>query len=357
MKKLFYFIFILCSFSILSCSQHKETKTKDQTTTYQLTVVKQQAIANSLRLPAQLVAYQMVAIYPKVSGYIKQIPVDIGSVVQEGQLIMQMEAPEVEQNNLAAQATYFKAQASYKASKDSYSRLLTASKTAGAVSPNDLQTTLSKMQADSALCLSEKASWKAMESLKDYLLVKAPFAGTITQRNIDPGALVTAGNKSDAKPLLELQQLSRLRLQVKVPEIFATQLQANQQVDFTVEALPGRTFTGSISRLANALDEKYRSESVEIDVINTDHTLLPGMYAELVLPVRGHQNAFVVPQTAVITSTEKKYLIVVTNKKAHLVDVSCGNEHNGMIEVFGALSSGQSIVAKPDEDIKEGQEL
>jgi RND family efflux transporter MFP subunit len=356
MKKLFYIIYILSSITVLSCSEQKESKAKEQSTSYRLVVVKQQAIANSLRLPAQLVAYQMVAIYPKVTGYIKQIPVDIGSLVHEGQLIMQMEAPEVEQNNLAAQATYFKAVASYKASKDSYSRLLTASKTAGAVSPNDLQTVLSKMQADSSLCSSEKARWKAMESLKDYLLVKAPFAGTITQRNIDPGALVTAGNKSE-KPLLELQQVSRLRLQVKVPESFATQLQANQKVDFTVEALPGRTFTGSISRLANALDEKYRSESVEIDVINTDNTLLPGMYAELVLPVRGHQNAFVVPQTAVITSTEKKYLIVVTNKKAHLVDVSCGNEHNGMIEVFGALSSGQSIVAKADEDIKEGQEL
>ena len=211
------------------------------------------------------------------------------------------------------------------------------------------------MQSDSAMANSEKANWMAMESMKDYLIVKAPFDGTITQRNIHPGALVTVGNKTDAKPMLELQQISKLRLEVKVPETFATQLENNQKVSFVVDALPGKTFSGIISRQANSLDEKYRSESVEIDVLNSDNILMPGMYAEVLLPLKGHANACIVPQAAVITSTEKKYLIKVKDHKAAIVDVRTGNESNGMIEIFGDVKAGDAVIEKASEEIKQDQ--
>jgi RND family efflux transporter MFP subunit len=281
--------------------------------------------------------------------------VDIGTAVKQGQVIMEMEAPDVEQNSLAAQERYIKAQASYRASKDNYLRLQNTAKTAGAVSPNDLQAAQSRMQSDSALCNSEKANWMSMESMKEYLIVKAPFDGTITQRNIHPGALVTVGNKADMKPLLELQQISKLRLQIKVPEAYATQLENNQKVSFVVEALPGKTFTGTISRQANSLDEKYRSESFEIDVINSDNILMPGMYAEVLLPLKGHANACIVPQSAVVTSTEKKYVIKVQDHKSVLVNVTTGNEDKGMIEIFGDIKAGDSVIEKANEEIKQGQ--
>ena len=362
MKKNIYLLVVACSFAITlsSCSKNEAATSKtpssfNNSTTYSLYDVKEQAVGDILRLPAQLSAYEFVNIYPKVTGYIKTITVDIGSQVKEGQVIMEMEAPEVEQNCLAAYERYLKALAAFSASKDSYYRLLDAAKTAGAVSPNDLQIAHSKMESDSALCKSEKANWEAMKSLKDYLIVKAPFDGTITQRNIHPGALVTVGNKMDGAPMLELQQISKLRLQVKVPETFATQLAVNQKISFTVEALPGRTFTGTISRQANSLDEKYRSESVEIDVLNSDKLFMPGMYAEVLLPMTGHSNARIVPQSSVVTSTEKKYVIKVANHIANIIDVSTGNENNGMIEVFGNLMPNDSIIVKAGDDIKQNQ--
>jgi RND family efflux transporter MFP subunit len=268
---------------------------------------------------------------------------------------MQLEAPEVEQNAISAYERYSKAVAAYNASKDSYYRLVDAAKTVGAVSPNDLETAQSKMQSDSEFCNSENANWKAMQTLKDYLVVRAPFDGTITQRNIHPGALVTPGSKMEGTPMLELQQIAKLRLQVKVPETYAPQLAVNQKISFTVEALPGRTFIGAISRQANSLDEKYRSESVELDVPNTDRLFMPGMYAELLLPIEGHNNAIIVPETAVRTSTEKKYLIKVSNHRAEIVDVSTGNENNGMIEVFGALAPTDTVLVRAEDDIKENQ--
>ncbi len=348
---------IICSLLFTACSR-KENNTsekKAEAVSYPLCAVKTQAIATTLRLPAQLNPFYEVSIYPRVTGYIKTLPVDIGSVVKEGQLLMQMEAPDVEQNSVAAQERYIKVQATYRASKDNYTRLMNAAKTAGAVSPNDLQMAQSQMQSDSALSNSEKANWMAMESMKDYLTVRAPFDGTITQRNVHPGALVTTGNKTDMSPLLELQQISKLRLQVKVPETYATQLEDNQNISFVVDALPGKTFTGTISRQANSLDDKYRSETFEIDITNTDHLLMPGMYAEVLLPLKGHPNACVVPQTAVVVSTEKKYVIKVQDNKTALVDVTTGNEDNGIVEIFGDIKAGDMVIEKANDEIKANQ--
>jgi len=361
MKKVFYIsaTVILFSLTLASCSSKKSdpSEKKSVVANYSLYTVKMQALGTILRLPAQLNPFYEVSIYPRVTGYIKTLPVDIGSVVKQGQLLMEMEAPDVEQNSISAQERYIRVQATYRASKDNYYRLLNTAKTAGAVSPNDLQEAQSQMQSDSALCNSEKANWMAMESMKDYLIVRAPFDGTITQRNVHPGALVTPGNgnKMEMEPLLELQQISKLRLQVKVPETFATQLQDGQIVSFEVDALPGKTFTGAISRQANSLDDKYRSESFEIDVINSDNLLMPGMYAEVLLPLKGHPNACIVPQTAVVISTEKKYVIKVQNNKAVIVDVTTGNEDKGMIEIFGDVKAGDSVIENANDEIKQDQ--
>ena len=178
MKKTIFLPVVVCSLAITlsSCSKNEAaTSNKNpssfNSTAYALYSVKEQAVGNVLRLPAQLSAYEYVNIYPKVTGYIKKIMVDIGSQVKEGQIIMEMEAPEVEQNSIAAYERYLKALSSFNSSKDSYYRLLDAAKTSGAVSPNDLQIAQAKMQSDSALCNSEKANWEAMKSLKDYLIV------------------------------------------------------------------------------------------------------------------------------------------------------------------------------------------
>ena len=182
MKRTIYLPIVVCLLAITlsSCSKNEAATSNKipssfNSTAYALYSVKEQALGNVLRLPAQLSAYEFVNIYPKVTGYIKKIMVDIGSQVKEGQVIMEMEAPEVEQNSLAAYERYLKALSSFNSSKDSYYRLLDAAKTSGAVSPNDLQIAQAKMQSDSALCNSEKANWEAMKSLKDYLIGTSSF--------------------------------------------------------------------------------------------------------------------------------------------------------------------------------------
>lgn len=188
MKKIIYITLtiILPSFGWVSCNRNESRSSASNIKSYSLCVVRQQALPTTLRLPAQLNPYQMVEIYPKVNGYIKEIFVDMGSKVKQGEVLMLMEAPEVQQNSVGAHEAYLKTLATYNESKDNYSRLLIASETAGAVSPNDLQIALSKMQSDSAACNSGKANWMAMEAMKDYLTVRAPFDGTITQRNVHP---------------------------------------------------------------------------------------------------------------------------------------------------------------------------
>jgi len=356
MKKIILITVTICfaSFLWVSCSHEKSTSAENKSAAgnYSLYKIKESSLESTLRLPAQLNPYQEVAIYPRITGYVKSVPVDIGTLVKQGETLMELEAPDIEQNTISAHEKYLNAQSAYNASRDTYSRLVKTSETKGAVSQGDLQAAQSKMQSDSAMSNSEKAGWMAKESMKNYLVVKAPFDGTITQRNIDAGALVVVGNKNEMKPMLQLQQISKLRLLVSVPETFATQLQNNKGIKFTVEALPGRTFSGTISRSANSLDPKFRSESVQIDVLNNDNTLMAGMYAEVLLPLNGHANACVVPQSAVVTSTEKKYIIKVENNKNVFVNVITGNENNGMIEIFGDVKTGDSIIAKASEEIK-----
>lgn len=351
------FLILIC---LNSCNRNgSKEKNKSSSATsnksYTLCSVKRQALPTILRLPAQLNPFETVDIFPKVNGYVKEMLVDLGTKVKQGQILMIMEAPEVEQNSLSAHERFIRSQAPYNESKDKYSRLLITAKTSGAVSPNDLQSSLSKMQSDSVWSNSEKASWQAMESMKDYLVVRAPFDGTITQRNIHPGALVTIGNKGDSKPMLELKQTRKLRLQVNVPETYAPQLGINQTISFNVEGIPGKAFTGTIARQANSLDDKYRNETIEVDVLNPDNLLMPGMYAEVLLPMKGHDNALIAPQSAVITSTEKKYVIKVIDHKAMVIDVQTGNESNGMIELFGSLTAGDSLIVNAGDEIKPNQ--
>jgi len=361
MKRIFLISITIFTVAIIlvSCGR-KDSKASDKLSSiknYSLVSVKNQALPTVLRLPAQLNPYEIVDIFPKVNGYVKEMLVDMGANVKQGQVLMIMEAPEVEQNSLGAHERYIRAQASYSESKDKYTRLVKTAETSGAVSPNDLLSAQSKMQSDSAWSNSEKANWQAMESMKDYLTVRAPFDGSITQRNIHPGALVTIGNKGDMKPMLELQQTTKLRLQINVPETYATQLAFNQIVNFNVDALPGKLFSGIIARQANSVDEKFRNEAIEVDVLNSDNLLMPGMYAEVLLPINGHSNAFIVPQSAVVKSTERKYVIKAIDNKADLIDVQTGNENNGMIEIFGNISNGDIVISNAADDIKQGQTI
>ena len=344
---------------LAACGQKeekKQTEPKAEQVQYNLMSLQSRPIIGNVQLPGVMQPFQFVQLYPKLGGFVKSISVDRGTMVRQGQVLMTLEAPEIEQQVVAAHLKYTQALAVYTTSKDRYRRLLETIKTPGTISPYDLEAAASKMQGDSATTQGEYANFKAQEAQKAYLTVHAPFDGVITERNIHPGALAGPGVQN-GKPMLVLQQLSKLRLVVDVPEQYAMQVKDGDKVKYKSNAMPGKEFVGIISRSSQSLNNNYRSETIEIDVNNADNQFKPGMYAEVILPTSGSADAFIVPKSALITTTEHKYIVVAENSKAHIIDVTEGNQSPDSTEIFGNLHTGQQVIINTTYRMKDGDEV
>jgi membrane fusion protein (multidrug efflux system) len=352
------FFILAAALFAAGCSDNKAADKKPPIVTktnLHTVLVEARPVEQSIKLPAQLAAYQEVSIFPKVNGYVKTVSVDIGSHVKAGQLLMTLEDPELLQAVLQAKEKYAQALSQYTISRENYQRLLEASATPGAISPMDLSTAKAKAEADSALSNSQKASWQAQIAMQDYLRVTAPFTGVITTRNVHPGALVDATNKSI--PMLELKQLDHLRLQVDIPEAAAATLRNDDTLGFYLSALPGQRQTARISRKSDNINLQYRSERVEADLYNKDNLFSPGMYADVIFESKGTPNAVSVPINAVVTSTERKYISVIRDGKTVKVDVTTGNQGRSRVEIIGAVKAGEKVIAPADDEIKENISL
>jgi RND family efflux transporter MFP subunit len=354
MNRSFFILVLPLVFWISGCSDKKPAENKPEPAKPPLQTVKIEAtgVTQAIKLPATLAAYQQVSIFPKVNGYVTSVQVDVGSHVRQGQLLMTLDAPELIQAAAQAKEKYARSVADYTISEENFERLKDAARTPGAISPMDLATNRAKAVADSALSNSEKANWQLQQTMLSYLKVTAPFTGVITIRNVHPGALVNAADKSI--PMLELKEVDHLRLQVDIPEDIAATLRSNDTLSFYLSAIPGKRMTARIARKSMNINEQYRSERVEADVYNYDETLAPGMYADVVFDSKGNRNGLSVPVSAVVTSTERKYVIVIRNGKTTRVDVATGNEGNKRIEIVGALQAGEEVVAPANDEIREG---
>jgi RND family efflux transporter MFP subunit len=341
---------------LLASCGNKEEKKETPKTVIQYATMKLQPrqISAKVQLPGVMQPFQFVQLFPRVNGFIKNVAVDRGSVVRQGQVLITLEAPEIEQGMAAAKLKFTQAEANYTTSRDRYRRLLETSLTPGTISPFDLEAAASKMQADSATAQGEYANYKAQETMKNYLTLTAPFDGVITERNVHPGALAGPQN---TKPMLILQQLSKLRLVVDIPEQYASQIKDGDTVQYKVNALPGQSFTGTVSRSAQSLSNNFRSETIETDVPNPQNTFKPGMYAEVILPAAGSAHAWVVPKTAVITTTERKYVLALENTRARWIDITEGNQDTDSTEIFGNFHPGQQIVVNGNYQVKDGEEI
>ncbi len=349
--------YILIAFiSLISaCSGHnteeeKPKETKPVKTDYQTVSIEKSGLSVTLKLPAQLKAFQEVNIFPKVNGYVKAVLVDIGSPVKQGTLLMILEAPEIQQAALQAKERYARSKTELSIDSEHYLRLLEAAKTSGAISPFDLSSVKSKVQSDSALCNAEKANYDMQITMMDYLRVNAPFDGVITERNVHPGALVSASSKES--PMLQLKEINHLRLSVEIPESISSQLKEKDSVSFFTSAFPGKRNTGIISRKSKNINAQFRSEKIEIDVWNNDKSLTPGMYADVVIYAKGNPAAFTVPKSAVVSSTERKYVIAMRNGKTEKIDVTTRNENSEKVEIFGSLAKGDKIIVNANDEIK-----
>ncbi len=340
-----------------------------QTSVDVVTVVSK-PVERQVKLPGEFQPYLAVPIVAKVSGFVKAITVDRGSVVKQGQLLATLDAPEMQAQVIEAQSKAqaldlqrAEAQAKLAAAQSTYDRLKAASATPGVVAENDVVVAEKNVEAAQALVRSYEGSIKAAQAqvqavhdLEQYLHIKAPFDGIITERNVHPGALV--GPNTAATPLLRLHQVSRLRLVVAVPEALVGGIVQGARVPFTVPAYPGEPFYGTVSLVSHDLDAKTRSMPVELEVRNADLRLGAGMYPEVQWPVKRPQPSLLVPPTAVVTTTERTFVIrVKADGTAEWVNVGRGARVGDLIEVFGSLRPGDSIVRRGSDELREGTTL
>jgi membrane fusion protein (multidrug efflux system) len=345
-----------------SCGPNKEAQAEQaetvkqveavETPTVALTPVTKGILSSTIAVPGELIPYQEVDLFAKVNSYVKNLLVDIGSEVHQGQLLVTLEAPEINSQLAAAKSRIEQQQAIYYASKATYDRLLSTSKTPGTVSQNDLEQAEAKKNSDQANVEAAKSEYKVVAANLNYLEIRAPFDGVITARNVNQGAYVGPGRGTD--PLFVLQDQKRLRLVVSIPESSTGGLSKKDEVTFSVRALPNQKFTAKVERLAGALDVKLRSERLEMDVYNKDKKLLPHMFAEVDVPLPSRDSTFILPKTAVVTSTEKVFVIKIVDHKAVWVDVKKGLQSGDKMEVYGNLKAGEQVVSKASDEIRDG---
>jgi len=313
-------------------------------------------LSTSIAVPGELIPYQQVDIYAKINSYVKKLNADIGSQVHTGELLATLEAPEINSQLAEAESRIKQQEAVYYASKATYDRLLSTSKTPGTISQNDLEQAEAKKNSDLANVDAAKSAYKGVAANLAYLEIRAPFDGVITTRNVNQGAYVGPGGKT-TDPLFVLQDQTRLRLVVSIPESYTSELSNKDFVNFNVRSLPGQVFKAQVKRLAGALDEKLRSERLEMDVFNKDRKLLPHMYADVNVPVPSNDSTFIVPKSAVVSSTEKVFVIRVTNHHAEWVLVQKGLQSGDSMEVFGKLKPGDQVVKNATDEIRDGSEV
>lgn len=315
-------------------------------------------LSTSIKIPGELVAFQRVDLYAKVSSFVKKLYVDVGSEVKAGQLLVTMEAPELNSQLSGAESRLKSQEAIYLSSKATYDRLLETSKTPGTVSQNDLDIAYAKQKSDLAQLEAAKASYREVGDTRNYLEIRAPFSGVISRRNVSAGAYVGPAGKGSDLPIFTLQEQKKLRLVVSIPEAYNSYLNNNSEVKFTTKSLLNQTFTAKVSRLSGALDERLRSQSIEMDVVNDNKQLLPGMVAEVAIPLTGsHAGAFVVPSKAVLNSTQGVYVIKVVNGKAQWVPVKTGRKTDDQTEVFGDLALNDTLIKVASEEIRDSSAI
>ncbi len=354
MKQFRTIVFVIFAASLL-CSAQK----------IELVPVVSKVIAQTIDLPGEFLPFQSVELHARVRGYVDRVLVDRGSVVRRGQLLATLTAPEMkaqiseaESKVQAAESERVQAEAQLAAAQSTSDRLKKAAETPGAVSGNELIQAEQQVKAAQALVEAKQQAKSAAEQfvgaqkdLESYLQITAPFGGIVTDRLVHPGALVGPGSDP---VLLIVQEVAHLRLVVAVPEQNVGSISKGAKVDFRVPAYPQRVLAGRVARVAHALDEKTRTMAVELDVLNTDGSLSPGMYPAVNWPVRGDKPSLFVPKTSIVTTTERTFVIRDHAGRAEWVNVSKGTTDGDLVEVFGKLQAGDSLVKRATDEIREG---
>ena len=347
-------------------------------------LVRRAAINAETVLPGNIQPIEDTPIYARADGYIRRRHADIGDRVQAGQLLAEIETPELDQQIRQARGALEQTRAAAlrvrAALGQSRTKLALAGVTLnrwaalvgkGVVSKQDGDQKQAEYDAAEADVRAAEAAVKAADSdvsaseanvqrlleLAAFRKVTAPFPGVITARNIDTGTLITAGSNASTKPLYNLAQTGRLRIYINVPQPFAPSVHVGEQADVLVQEFPGEAFRGTVTRTANSLDEKSHTLLTEVQVPNSQRRLLPGMYAQVRFVASRAEPPLVVPSDALMVRSTGPFVLDAGDGTVHYRKVKLGRDYGTQVEITSGLVPGEKVIVNPTDDLKEGEKV
>ncbi len=310
-----------------------------------------------LVLPGTLQAYVESPIYARTNGYLKKWYHDIGTRVPKGELLADIDTPEVDQQLSQARADLNTSQANANLSKITATRYQDLIKTDG-VSKQEVDNAVGDYEAKAATVKSSEANVRRLEELESFKHVYAPFSGVITKRNIDTGTLINAGNGGTQQELFTLAQTDPIRVYVSVPEMYSPSVRGGLGAFLELAQYPGQSFQGKVVRTAEAIDPTSRTLLTEVDVPNKNAQLFPGGYAQVHLQVKIAASRVQVPVNALLFRAEGLRAVVVdANHKTHLRPLTIGRDYGTTLEVLQGLEPTDWIVLNPADSLDDGQDV
>ena len=304
-------------------------------------------------LPGTIQAFTDAPIYARTNGYLRKWYVDIGAHVRAGELIAEIDTPELDQQLQAARADLATAQANARLAQTTAERYRDLIKS-DSVSRQDLDNANGSLEAREAAVESARANVKRLEQLQAFRRIEAPFAGVVTARNTDIGALIDSG--SNAKELFHVAAVNRLRVFVNVPEVYSRAARTGLAADLTLKEFPGRRFTGTLARTSSSIDVASRTLLTEIDVDNAKGELLPGSYAEVHIKLPTAAATLKLPVDALIFKTDGLQVATVdAGNRVALVTVAAGRDFGDTVEIVSGLRGDERVVANPPDSLMPGQ--
>ena len=312
--------------------------------------------AEEVVLPGNMQAFIDTPIWARASGYLKAWYVDIGARVKKGQLLAEIEAPEVDQQLQQARAQLNTDEANLKLAQITSERYMNLFRT-DSVAKQDVDNAVQAAAANTATVKSAEANVARLEQTVGYEKVYAPFDGVITARNIDVGALVDAGANTPGKELFHLASNSTLRVYANVPEVYSRAAKPGVSGYVTLTEFPGRQFHGTVVRNAEAIDTASRTLLVEVDVKNSTGELLPGSYVSVHLKLPSKVPAVTVPSNTLLFRSEGLRVAVVRNGRTDLIPVVLGKDFGDKVEIVSGLRPADSVIANPSDSILSGEQV
>ena len=319
---------------------------------------KQGAPAQEIVLPGNIQAFVDAPIYARTNGYLKRWYFDIGAHVRKGDLLADIESPEIDQQLSQAQADLNTATANVKLSQitaDRFSGLIKQD----AVSQQDTDNAVSDLSAKQSMVKSAQANVDRLKQLVGFEKVYAPFDGVVTARNTDIGQLIDSGaSGGQARSLFEMAAVNRLRVFISVPQIYSQDAAPGLKADLTFAEMPGRSFPGLLVRTARAIDPTSRTLNVEVDVDNAKGELLPGAYAEVHLKLKEGTPTLIIPVSALLFRAEGlRVAIAKPDNTAELLPITLGRDFGDTAEVTTGLTGNERVISNPPDSVVDGEKL